>query len=165
MYKYLFFLFFSFLSAQEPTLARLQNIYSNELQGFGIGNYNFYCQPYGVLTIDTLYKKSSLTSSCKKKIEQFYKQNKEELFFAQKVLHEGQLYHIELKKGQCILYAKGRDTYAEMLLAKGLAIREPNLQDRVWEKLFYKAQKEARFRQLGLWKDEIVKNCLGEIYK
>jgi endonuclease YncB( thermonuclease family) len=72
---------------------------------------------------------------------------------------------MEFKKGQCIIYTKGRNTYAEMLLHKGLAIRKPNLQDKLWKNLFYTAQKEARYNQLGLWKDEIVKNCLGEIYK
>lgn len=165
MYKIIFFFFFSFLDAQEPTLAKLESIYSNAQQEFSIGNYHFSCRPYGVVTIDELYARKDVTKTCKMKIKDFYVKNKEDLYYAQKIFDIGQLYHLEFKQGKCIVYAKGRNTYAELLLSEGLAVRTPHLKDRLFKGMFYKLQKEARYKQKGLWKDEIVKNCLGEIYK
>jgi len=165
MYKIIFFFLFSILYAQEPTLAKLESIYSNEQQEFSIGNYHFFCRPYGVVTIDELYARKNVARTCKMKIKDFYVKNKEDLYYAQKIFDIGQLYHIEFRKGKCIVYAKGRNTYAELLLSEGLAVRVPHLKDRLFKGIFYKLQKEARYKQKGLWKEEIVKNCLGEIYK
>ena len=166
MYKYfLFFIYLLSLSAQEPTLAKLLTSNTNEFQRFSIANTSFICRPYGVLSLDQLYKQSSLKSQCKEKIQSYYLANPQDYYFLQNLLKRGQWYHIEFKKESCVVYAKGQYSISELLLLRGLAVRKPNFRDLEFKASFYKAQKIARAKKVGIWKDEIVKSCLDEMYK
>ena len=166
MHKFLsFFIFLTSLYATEPTLAKLVNIDSNNVQKYSIGNYTFYCRPYGVLTLDKLYDVSGLKSKCKEKIKVYYSQHPQDYYFAQNLFKRGQWYHIEFKKNTCVVYAQGQYTYSELLLEKGLAVRKPSFTDREFKASFYKAQNIAKDTNKGIWKDDITQNCIAEIYK
>jgi hypothetical protein len=166
MYKYfIFFLFTPFVLANEPTLAKMVSVDSNELQKLSIANYSFYCRPYGVITLDRLYKRSELNSGCKAKIKSYYQHNPQDLYFAESLFKKGQWYHLEFKQNSCVIYAQGEYTFSELLLKKGLAVREPQFSEREFKASFYKAQKVGRTNERGVWKDDVLKNCLAEIYK
>ena len=122
-----FFLVFS-LQAKEPILAMLLNVNSNELQKFGIGNYNFYCIPYGITTLESLLAKSENESSCKKSIEMFYKKHPNLKYYSLKLLKLKQEYHVDFKNTKCILYAKGQMTLSELLVKEGLALLNPSFE-------------------------------------
>ena len=109
------------LSAKEPTVVILDNVISNEVQEFRIGEYSFRCIPYGVLSLERLYSNSKLTSRCQKSIYDFYKKYPDLKYYAQRILKREQMYHVEFKNQECILYASGEKTFSELLLENGLA--------------------------------------------
>jgi hypothetical protein len=165
----LFFLFalllLSVLAAKEPTLAILTSVSSNSIQRFNIGMASFECKLYGVVVIDDLYKNASMDSSCKKKVEEFYKRNPNAKFSSSNVLKIMQMYHLEFKDKGCVLYANGQTTLSEMLLAEGLAFIKRGFQDDEFHTLFYKAQENAKLSKIGLWEENILKDCMVEAYK
>ena len=165
----LFTLFFivvlSILSAKEPTLAILQNINSTSLQKFSIANSNFYCEAYGVLSIDKLASNKSINPTCKKSISSFYQRHPQSKYFSQEVLKVLQMYHIEVKGDRCIVFAQGEVTLSEQLLREGLALLEPSFRDDEYEGLFKTAQLNAKVNKKGLWSESIVRDCITEIYK
>ena len=165
MYKYIFLFLISIVEAKEPQLAQLKSILSNEVQYFSIKNSRFYCRSYGVITIDQLYRRATFNQNCKEKITTFYRKNPQEYYYALQVFKENQFYHLEFQNAACIIYAKGKYTYSELLLRRGLAIVEPNFKDLEFKTSFIKAQTSAKEHKRGLWKDEIIKNCLLEVYK
>jgi len=165
MHKYIIIFLFTFvLNANEPILAKMVNVDSNEVQKLSIGNYTFYCRPYGVLSLAKLHSTPSLNQECKKKIQTYYKKNPHDRYYAQSLFKRGQWYHVEFKQKSCVIYAKGQYTYSELLLKKGLAARKPNFTDPEFKASFYKAQKIGRSEKKGIWKDAIVENCVSEIY-
>ena len=153
------------LSAKEPVLAKYEGAISNATQYFSIGTYSFLCKPYGLITLESLYNNPSTNTICKQNIQRFFTRNPLDLFFVQKYFFVGQYYHVEFQKEWCIVYIKGRTTLSELLLRQGLGIMKPNFRDKEFISLFEKAQRSARDLKTGIWKDNIVKNCLGEIYK
>ncbi len=153
------------LSAEEPIVAKYESAISNETQRFSIGTYSFLCKPYGVITLESLYSNPSTNSICKQNIQRFFIRNPLDVFFAQKYLFTEQYYHIVFKKEWCVVYLKGRTTLSELLLKHGLGIIQPNFRDKEFMSLFNGAQRSAKDLKIGLWRDNIVKNCLGEIYK
>jgi hypothetical protein len=166
MYKYfIFFLFTHFLFANEPTLAKMVWVDSNELQKLSIANTSFFCSPYGIVSLDKLYKRSELNSECKAKIKLYYQYHPQDLYFANTLFKRGQRYHLEFKQDSCVIYAQGQYSLSELLLKAGLAVRKPNFNDREFKASFYKAQEIAIKNRNGLWKDDLVRNCLSEIYK
>ena len=166
MNKYIYFFLFTFtLNASEPIIAKLVKVDSNAVQKFSISNYTFYCRPYGILNLDELHNNSSLKSKCRQKIKSYYSKHPRELYFAQTLFKRGQGYHIEFKEKSCVVYAQGQYTYSELLLRQGLAVRKRNFTDPEFKASFYKAQKIAIMREKGIWKDEVIKNCVAEMYK
>jgi len=166
MYKIFFFSFISIstLFSQEPVLVKIESVVNNEIQKVGYKQYSFYCVPYGVYTLESIYKKSDAHRFCKQKIKEYYRNNPEDLYFAQEVFHVGMFYHLEVKNKECILYASGETTYGELLLQKGLGVYKPHFKDKELKALYYKAQRGAKKEKRGLWKENIIQNCLGEIY-
>jgi len=165
---YIFILTFTltpFISAKEPNLVFLQSVISNELQKYSIGKYNFICHPYGVITVDRLYKKSTFNSTCKKSVEQFYKKNPQAKYFSLNKLKVKQMYHVEFIDKQCLVFAQGEKTLSELLLENGLAFREPLFEDKEYIYTFEKAQRNARYQKRGLWSENIIRDCISEIYK
>ncbi|WP_321778045.1 thermonuclease family protein [Sulfurimonas sp.] len=162
----LFLCFFIVLSLDaDIILARLENIISNEKQKFGLDNYTFKCNLYGVLALETLYNKSKTNSLCQKSIDAFYKKYPKKKYFTYNILKYKQLYHIENKKTGCVIYAKGQVTLAELLLNEGLAIKKPIFKDEEFEYYYTAAQKKAKMQKKGLWNEDIFTSCVAELYE
>ena len=153
------------LDADEPIIAKYESTISNEAQRFSIGTYSFLCKPYGVITLESLYNNATTNPICKQNIQRFFTRNPLDVFFVKRYLYSGQYYHVEFKNEWCVVYIKGRSTLSDLLLSHGLGIMKPNFRDKEFMSLFDKAQRSAKDLKLGIWKDNIIKNCLGEIYK
>ena len=160
-----FFLISTSLYASEPLLAILNKTVSNELQVFKIKQSSYYCQPYAVRTLESLYHQSGSESMCKKSIEKFYLQNPESQYFTSNLLKVKQMYHLEFKKERCILFAKGEKSLSELLLENGLALLKPNFKDKVYGTIYVKAENKAKFLKKGLWGENITSDCSAELYK
>ncbi len=160
---FIYFFVLSGLSANEPLLARLESTISNEKQIFGIGTYTFTCKPYGVFSLEELYKTSPQNSECRRSIERLYKKNLQLQYFAEGIFKYKQLYHIEIKDKSCVVYAKGEISLSELLLKNGLAIHKLNFRDEEFKSYFSKAQQAARVKKIGLWKEKVFENCMKEL--
>lgn len=153
----------TFLNAKEPFLAILVDVTTNSIQRFTYGNYSFTCEPYGVITLEQLYQKSAPDSMCKSSIEKFYRKNPELEYFTLKLMKVQQMYHLEFKNKECIIYAMGEKTLSELLLENGLAMNKPRFKDEEFEFLYTKAQNRAMFAKKGLWGERIKKDCVSEL--
>ncbi len=153
------------LSAKEPLLARYEALISNDIQIFGIRNYTFRCKTYGIATLETLYHNSSLSSICQKSIERLYKKKPKLQEYAQRIFEYKQLYHIEIKGRECIVYMKGQISLSELLLRNGLAIIKPLFRDKEFDSYFISAQKKAKIEEKGLWSENIFNSCVSKLYK
>jgi len=160
-----FFAFLMPLFAQEPTLAILKSVSSNTKQLFTMSNANFVCEAYGVIGIEKLAKNSKLNSSCKEKIENYYKKNPQEKYFSELRLHRMQRYHLNFKKKECVLFASGERTLGELLLRHGLAVLQANFKDEEYYGSYSLAQANAKIEKVGIYKSEIIRDCVAEIYK
>ncbi|MEA3371472.1 MAG: thermonuclease family protein [Campylobacterota bacterium] len=162
---FLFLELFLTLKAQEPTLGQLVNVYSNQYQKFKIGNFSFTCKPYGVITLGMLQKQALLNSECKSAISEFYKRAPKGKYYAQRVLKVKQFYSLEFKESECLVYSNGQKTFSESLLEEGLALLEPKFKDNEFKASFYYAQENAKLNQNGVWKENILRKCVVELYK
>ncbi|WP_424565599.1 thermonuclease family protein [Sulfurimonas sp.] len=136
---------------------------SNEKQKFGIENYTFECQAYGVLALETLYYKSKRNSICQKSIDAFYKRYPKKEYFVNFILKDKQLYHIQNKEDGCVVYAKGQITLSELLLKEGLAIKKPIFKDEEFQDYYTAAQRKAKMQKKGLWGTNIFTSCVPEL--
>jgi hypothetical protein len=161
----LFLVFFSILPAQEPTLGILKSINSNTQQLFTLSNNTYVCNAYGIIGLEKLSRNTTLNDACKKNVEKFYTKNIKAKYFSESKLYKMQMYHIEFKKNECLLFASGEKTLAELLLREGLALLQANFKDVEYLYVYTIAQENARLEQKGLWKDSIVRDCIAEIYK
>ena len=152
------------LYAGGPLLGVLKNVEDNRFTEFGIKEYSYRCQPYGVLTLEELVEKSGPQSRCRESVEKFYAVEPLSRHFAQRLLKREQLYHIEPKEKGCVLYAKGMRSYSELLLAEGLAVRKPLFNDEEWLYRFKQAQKKAKYEKKGLWNERIWIDCVASLY-
>lgn len=155
----------SVLQAAGPTLGMVQNIHSNRYIEFSLGKLSYTTQPYGVLTLEELAFHSVMPSECREHIADYYRRYPLKRHFAQKYLKIGQLYHIQPRHKSAIIYASGMSSYGELLLAEGLAMREPLLMDKEWAYRFRKIQKVARLEKRGLWAENIWIDCVASLYK
>jgi hypothetical protein len=153
------------LPAEEQVLAILKSVDSNALQKFSLGRHNFECKPYGLVTLENLYQASPVDSKCRKEIEQFYTLYPNTKFFTSNMLKLMQMYHLEFKDKECILYAYGQKILSEFLLAEGLAFMKAEFQDEEFQAIFYKAQTNANASKIGVWTENILNNCVVETYK
>ena len=154
------------LMAKEPFIAILVNIESNDLQQFTKSNYKFSCYQYGVLSIDELYRKSGFDSSCKESIKGFYNKQKDLKYYTHSKMKVMQAYSIDLKdNNRCIVYASGGKSLSESLLEEGLAVLKPGFKDEELGSYFHKSQLKAKMQRKGVWRDNITKECISDIYK
>ena len=153
------------LHANEPTLATLESVTSNEVQKFRINQFTFYCKPYGVVSVEELYKNITLNATCKKSIEKFYIQNPQAKYFTHSLLKPKQMYHLEFKDQECILFAKGEKTLSELLLENGYGVLKPMFEDKEYKGYFTKSQNKAKLLKKGLWGTNIIRECIAELYK
>ncbi|MBU1658883.1 thermonuclease family protein [bacterium] len=140
-------------------------VISNEIQKFSIGNSHFYCKHYGIVTLEKLYSHTSLSSTCQDSIQRLYKRDPNAKQFTDNILMLKQLYHVEHKDQECLLFVRGEVTLSELLLENGLALMKPGLKDDVYEYLFFKAQLEAKNEKRGMWNEDILRNCMEALYQ
>jgi archaeosine-15-forming tRNA-guanine transglycosylase len=167
LFLILIFLFTS-LYAQEKESARLQTVLSNGEMVFYLRSVDsFYlCKPYGVVTLEDLYERSSNEQVCKKTVTEFYNKKRDLRYFTLNHLKEQQYYNIEIKKdGRCVINSDGMVSLSEKLLQKGVAMVKPNLKDKEYNYLFQTAQKNAQFQKKGLWSSTIKHDCTAQYYK
>ena len=147
--------------AKEPQLAILTNINSNEKQEFKIGTYNFTCTPYGITTIEELFRNSKSDSMCRKSINKFYAKNPNLKYFAIKKLKVAQSYGMNFINGKCIVNVSGEKTLSEFLLNDGLALKISDELDREYDFYFYKSELDAKVMKKGIWSGNIPKECIS----
>ncbi len=153
------------LNAKEPVLATLEAVVSNNIQKFRIKNYSFYCEAYGVISLNEIGHKNISNSICLANLEKLYKKTLDLKYYSQKILKVNQQYSIEFKKNGCVVYAKGQKTLSEILLEKGLSVAESRFKDREFVSLFHKAELRAKISQTGLWSENIRGKCLLDLVK
>jgi hypothetical protein len=153
------------LYSSESIVATLHSIPSNSVQEFSISHSRFLCHHYGLVTIEELSHNTKLSSVCQKSIEEFYLKHPDLKQYAQKKLKIMQRYKIEFKKRECILYSDGQMSYSELLLKSGLAVVKPVFLDKEFKYAFNKAQENAKLLKIGIWKEEVIKNCMESLYK
>jgi hypothetical protein len=151
------------LSAEEPLLVFYENGISNGVQVYSIDGYNLNCSSYGIVTLEMLYKRATDGSVCKKEIVDFYDKNPKSKFYTKSLLKYKQLYHIEIKGMECLVYLSNQQSISETLLSKGLAILKPLFDDEEFKDTFVSAQKRAKLEKRGLWSENIFKNCIKEL--
>jgi len=158
---FILFLLSISLNAKEPVMAILKNVYTNDEQQFTYMNYSFLCQPYGIVSLEDIYRNPKVSVVCKKKIIKFYIKNPNLKYFSARLMDISQMYHIEVKENlRCLIFANGMRTLSEELIRNGLAIKKPYLKDEIYGYKFDIAQKRASFYKLGLHKDSVLKNCM-----
>lgn len=160
-----FILFLQYSFANEPTLALLRNINTNTQQQLSIGEYHFICNAYGVLGTTQILERENLNESCKEELLLFYKKNPLSSYYAQRNLHLQQLYHIEFKEQQCLMYVQGQRTLSELLLEEGLVVLKPHFKDKEFFAPFTRAYESAVFQRKGVHKDGVLRKCFAEFYK
>ncbi|MBN2816213.1 MAG: hypothetical protein JXQ67_05980 [Campylobacterales bacterium] len=151
--------------AQKPSLGILKSVPTNSQQIFSISQHSYMCDSYGIIGLQKLLQREEINSSCKKSLEVFFKQNPSSQYYSQRLLKQEQQYHIEFKKQQCILFAQGEVTLSELLLRSGVALLEPSFKDEEYSTYFTRAQESAKREERGVYKSEVLRNCLGELYK
>ncbi len=152
-------LFITSLNAKEPMTAILSDIVSNDLQKLIIGKYDYYCKPYGVISMEDIYNAEKSTQECKKSILDHYKANPDLKYFSELLLDIKQSYHLEFRQSRCILYAKGENTLSELLLKSGLAVLKTKFKDDEFIYAFNRSQNIAKAKEMGVWSEDILKNC------
>ncbi len=152
-----------FLDAKEPTLAILRTVISNNNQIFNIGNYNFNCKTYGVISIEELKFANEDNEICQDSIKRLYRKNISLKYISLRLLDLRQMYHIEFKNDECLLYSNGQKTLSEILLEEGVAVLKPRFKDREFRYSFHKAQNRAKYEKKGMWSENIPGRCLSEL--
>ncbi|MCX6076940.1 MAG: hypothetical protein NTW78_08670 [Campylobacterales bacterium] len=161
----LYFLCVNSLDAQEPTMAILKSIATNSRQDFNIQNYDFYCEPYGVISLEKMYSNSQNGSKCRESIDGFYKKHPDLKYFTQGILKTEQMYHVEFKDMKCVIYARGQKSLSELLLENGLAVNKRTFNDEEFNFIFKKAEINAKLLKRGMWSEKIDKECATELSK
>ncbi|MDF1874546.1 thermonuclease family protein [Sulfurimonas sp. SAG-AH-194-I05] len=166
-FKILFLLLLSLNTAHtvEPQMAILYNIITNDMQEYKIGNTKFVCSPYGVMSIDEMYRISKPDSTCAKSIIKFYEKRRDLQYYIYSKIRVQQQYPIVYKNGRCIVNIEGERSLSEILLAEGLALRQPLFKDKEYFSYFYNAQNKARTEKKGLWGENINRDCVASIYR
>lgn len=120
------------------------------------------CAPFGVIPLEKMGENAPNPTECLAQIEQFYRSSPHDKVFAKEHMHINQSYHFELISKGCILYANGLETYSEMLLARGIALVDPEFNDPEWTGRLLRAQKGAENLVHGLHATQIRKACIKE---
>ena len=160
-------IFFSqLLSAKEPFLARLVNIPTNDIQEFEYGNIGFTCLPYGVISVDELYRRADQDSMCKKSIALFYRKRVDLKYFTDSKMNVYQSYSLLRKENnRCIINISGEKSLSEFLLEEGLAVKQPLFKDKEYIYYFFQTQEKAKEEKKGMWKGRITKDCAAYIQR
>lgn len=120
------------------------------------------CEPFGVLTLEKLAMKATALKECQPQINAFYKAHPHEKNFAREHIRMRQSYHYEMIKEGCVLYSNGPESYSEVLLREGLALIDPEFDDKEWNGRLKQALKGAQTHKNGLHDTLIEKSCTKE---
>ena len=167
IFRYIFIFLLLNIStfSKEPTLSILRSVDSNGYQKFSIGMSEFICRPYGVITLEELFKRATLNSPCRKTIKKFFSKNPLDRYFSQNLLKNRQTYHVEFRKNRCVLYANSKESLSELLLKNGLAFKEAGFNDEEFNHSFTQAQDYAPRLKIGFYKERVEYECEQEINK
>jgi len=163
MHKILSLLLSSLLFSKEPTLGILESIQTNTEQIFIIAQKRYRCDAYGVLGIEKLFQRSELSEVCKTKMQDFYAKHPDAKYFAYKKLKRSQMYHIEFRESECLLFASGEITLSELLLKEGFALLNPMFDDKEFRRVYKDAQAAAIFEKRGIWRDNTTRECAAAL--
>jgi hypothetical protein len=166
-YTIFLLLFFSplLIIAKEPFYAEVVNLIANDMQEFSYGNIQFICKPYGVITIDEIYRDVNSEPFCRESIRKFYAKHADLKYFTNSKMKIYQLYSLDIKKdSRCTVNIAGKKTLSEVLIEQGLAVKKPLLDDREYENYFFAAEKKAKDNKKGLWSSNIAKDCAKHLY-
>ena len=168
MKQLLILLLFSILPpfvVAEPRAAQLTGVVDNGTLMMDMGRSVYVCSPYGVRTLEALREETMLAGECRQQIARFYARQPLQAQFAHRELKRFQFYRIEQKEAGCVLYARGRLSYAERLLQEGLAIVAPGFDDREWGFRFEQAEQGAKELKRGIWGDPLWAKCAAALVK
>ncbi len=147
----------TFLSA-EPTLGMVTQVVNNNTVTFNIDGRAFTCKNYGVFTLNEI---EGLENTCKKRLKAFELNHPHYRYFSQTHLKRYQQYHVEIVNAQqCIVYAKGRKSLAELLLEAGLAVPKRSTQESITDYKYRRAVRRARTLKKGIFSDAVLRNCV-----
>ena len=143
----------------EPRQAQLTGVVDNGTLMMDLGRVRYVCSPYGVRTLEAIGAETKLAGECRQRIARFYARGPLLAGFAHRELERFQFYRIEPREAGCVLYARGRLSYAERLLEEGLAVVTPGFDDREWAFRFERAQQGAKENKRGIWSDPLWGKC------
>ncbi len=156
------FIFGLNLKADEPKLFLLDSIISNFELKFKTSRYTFTCKPYAILGVDDI---SQNDKECYDEVLKYYSLYPNDFYKVYKFLKVEQMYHIEFKNNQCIIYVRGQKTLTELLLREGLAVLEPHFMDREFEARFKKSQQLAKEKEVGIYSVNLkLKQCIYQLH-
>lgn len=144
------------------TMGIMSSMQNNAKMYLLYNNAYIECKPFGVIPLENMTVSAINPKECASRIEQLYRSSPHDKGFAREHLILLQSYHFELLKDGCILYANGPESYSEMLLANGLAVVDPKLDNNEWSARLKRAQKGAENLAIGLHAGELKKFCLKE---
>lgn len=159
-FKQLGFLLFFVSLHGDVMIGLLVSIDSNSQLNLLHRNTSVQCKPFGVITLDQMSINSVTPKECQEKVENFYRSYPHERDFAKENLHFQQSYHFELLNKDCIMYANATESYSEMLLRYGLAIRNPRFDNAEWNGKLKRAEESSMRKNSGLHNTEIKKFCI-----
>lgn len=162
-YLLLLLLCVALLFSSEIRQAQLTGVIDNGTLVMDLGASTYICSPYGIRTLEALENAPGLEGECRNRIARFGTKNPLASQYAHRALRRFQFYRIEPKKEGCVLYGRGRQSYAEGLLQEGLAVVRPGFDDREWAFRLERAQQGAKETKRGIWSDPMWEKCAGKM--
>jgi len=144
----------------EMKIAILTSVKNNSRLELLDRNVPVQCEPFGIITLETMSQNGASPEECRNRIQAFYTAYPHYRHFACEHLYPQQSYHYEKIDTKCIVYAHSQETYSEMLLNEGLAIVDPNFEQKEWNVRLKRAEKGAQRRKQGLYDSEIPLYCI-----
>lgn len=125
-------------------------------------NVSVTCKPFGVIPIEKIQANAIGVRECQEEIQKYHRAHPHDRNFAREYLHLHQSYHYEMLPEGCILYANGAESYSEMLLIRGLALIDPNVNRPEWNNRLLRSQNGAEKGKKGLHDSQIRASCIKE---
>lgn len=146
----------------EIRVGLLIQIRDNAKQTLLTQNQSVGCEPFGIIPLEKMVQNGFNPQECQKEIALFHQSNPHLKAYAKEQLSLQMTYHYEMIPQGCILYANGPESYSEMLLKEGLAIRDRQFSDNEWNGRLKKAEDGAVRAKKGLHATLIQKLCIKE---
>lgn len=161
-YSLILFLSLQSLLQAEIKVGLLKSVESNARQIVLYNNRVIVCEPFGVIPIETMLIAPRKPKECREQIEAFGKNHPQSKSFARDRLYLNQSYHFDILEEGCVLYVNGQESYSELLLRSGLAVKDPKFDLREWNKRMEWIQMAAEKKKTGLHDSSIRESCMKE---